>query len=63
MTLDEVRKEIDKIDDELLQLLNKRMQWVQRVGEIKNKSKEIIYRPEREKQIIERLNNQSDGLL
>ncbi|MCP9765356.1 prephenate dehydratase [Lacihabitans soyangensis] len=63
MTLDEVRKEIDKIDDDLLQLLNKRMLWVQKVGEIKNKSKEIIYRPEREKQIIERLNNQSDGLL
>lgn len=63
MTLDEVRKEIDKIDDDLLQLLNKRMHWVQKVGEIKNKSKEIIYRPEREKQIIERLNNQSDGLL
>lgn len=63
MTLDEVRKEIDKIDDHLLELLNQRMRWVQRVGEIKNKSKEIIYRPEREKQIIERLNNQSDGLL
>jgi chorismate mutase/prephenate dehydratase len=63
VTLDEVRKEIDKIDDDLLQLLNKRMLWVQKVGEIKNKSKEIIYRPEREKQIIERLNNQSDGLL
>lgn len=63
MTLDEVRKEIDTLDDELLQLLNKRMHWVQKVGEIKNKSKEIIYRPEREKQIIERLNNQSDGLL
>jgi chorismate mutase / prephenate dehydratase len=63
VTLDEVRKEIDKIDDDLLQLLNQRMLWVQKVGEIKNKSKEIIYRPEREKQIIERLNSQSDGLL
>jgi chorismate mutase/prephenate dehydratase len=63
VTLDEVRKEIDKIDDDLLQLLNKRMFWVQKVGEIKNKSKEIIYRPEREKQIIERLNSQSEGLL
>jgi chorismate mutase/prephenate dehydratase len=37
VTLDEVRKEIDKIDDDLLQLLNKRMFWVQKVGEIKNK--------------------------
>jgi chorismate mutase/prephenate dehydratase len=63
VTLDDVRKEIDKVDDQLLALLNNRMEWVQKVGEIKNKTKAIIYRPEREKEIIERLYRMSKGPL
>ena len=34
-TLDECRSAIDEIDNEMLKLLNKRMQVVERVGEIK----------------------------
>lgn len=63
MTLDEVRKEIDKLDDNLLEMLNERMKWVHLVGEIKNKTKTVIYRPEREKQIIQRLYENNNGLL
>ncbi|MCA0362434.1 MAG: prephenate dehydratase [Bacteroidetes bacterium] len=63
MTLEDLRKEIDQLDDNLLNLLNQRMKWVQKVGEIKNKGKEIIYRPEREKQIVERLARHNDGPL
>ena len=58
-TLDDCRDAIDAIDDEMLELLNKRMAVVQRVGEIKNESGGAIYRPEREKAIIERLEAQS----
>jgi len=54
-TLQECREAIDKIDDALLDLLNKRMEVVHRVGEIKNRSNAAIYRPEREKAIIDRL--------
>jgi len=54
-TLDDCRVAIDAIDDEILELLNKRMEIVKRVGEIKNSSGGAIYRPEREKAIIERL--------
>ena len=54
-TLVQCRDAIDGIDDELLQLLNRRMQVVERVGEIKNDSGGAIYRPEREQEIIERL--------
>ncbi len=63
MTLEELRNEIDQVDDQLFDLLNKRMQWVQAVGEVKNKTKTLIYRPEREKQILERLNAKESGLL
>ncbi|MBL4729947.1 MAG: prephenate dehydratase [Sulfurimonas sp.] len=65
-TLDDCRVAIDSLDNEILELLNKRMKVVQRVGEIKSKSGGAIYRPEREKAIIERLNTlntQMDSLL
>ena len=65
-TLDDCRIAIDAIDDEMLELLNKRMKVVQRVGEIKHDTGGAIYRPEREKAIIERLqkkNKQDNGLL
>jgi len=65
-TLDDCRVAIDKIDDEILDLLNKRMKVVERVGEIKNDTGGAIYRPEREKAIIDRLTKISqdkDGLL
>ena len=54
-TLDDCREAIDALDNEMLQLLNKRMTVVERVGEIKNDTGGAIYRPEREKAIIERL--------
>ena len=58
-TLDDCRLAIDSIDNEILELLNKRMQVVHRVGEIKHESGTAVYRPEREKAIIERLANKS----
>jgi chorismate mutase/prephenate dehydratase len=58
-TLDDCRIEIDRLDEALLDLLNERMRVVQRVGEIKHKTGGAIYRPEREKAIIERLSAKS----
>jgi chorismate mutase/prephenate dehydratase len=55
LDLKALREEIDKIDNEILKLLNKRMEIVKKVGELKNSSNAPIYRPEREKEIIERL--------
>jgi chorismate mutase/prephenate dehydratase len=55
MSLEELRKEIDSIDDEIIRLLNKRMEIVKKVGELKNTTNAPIYRPEREKEIIKRL--------
>ncbi len=63
MTLEELREGINQIDDELLKLLNRRMEFVKEVGKLKQSTGTSIYRPEREKEIIERLAKQSDGLL
>jgi chorismate mutase/prephenate dehydratase len=65
-TLDDCRIAIDEIDSEILKLLNKRMRVVERVGEIKKDTGGAIYRPEREKAIIDRLTKLSEeqgGLL
>lgn len=65
-TLQECRDRIDTIDNKILELLNERMVVVKRVGAIKKDSQGAIYRPEREKAIIERLTQHSineNGLL
>ena len=60
-----VRNEIDDIDTELLRLLNQRAKCAQRVGEIKAMHGEAghIYRPEREAQVLRRLQDANPGPL
>ncbi len=54
-TLEDCRNAIDALDNEILELLNRRMKVVERVGEIKHDTGTAVYRPEREKEIIDRL--------
>ena len=63
--LSEVRTEIDAIDGELLELLNRRARCAQRVGEIKAEhgQADIIYRPERESQVLRRIQGMNAGPL
>ncbi len=66
MDLQEIRKELDKIDNSVLELFNKRLELVEKVAEYKAKTKSAIYRPEREKEIIDRLkriNKEHNGKL
>ncbi len=63
MNLDKLREEIDSIDDKVLKLLEKRMQIVKSVGELKHKSGGSIYRPEREIEILQRLKSQKRGVI
>ncbi|MDD2744896.1 MAG: prephenate dehydratase [Rhodocyclaceae bacterium] len=60
-----VRTDIDRIDGELLKLLNERARCAQRVGEIKVAHGEAghIYRPEREAQVLRRLQEANPGPL
>ncbi len=61
--LNKLRESIDGVDNELIQLLNKRMLFVEEVGKLKRGSKTTVYRPEREKAIIDRLAASNEGLL
>jgi len=63
VTLEELRVQIDKIDDTLLELYNKRMELVHKVGELKNNTGTPIYRPEREQAILNRLKEKNRGKL
>jgi chorismate mutase/prephenate dehydratase len=60
-TLDELRRAIDATDDELLRLLNERARLVKQVGEIKAALKQPFYVPERERQIVSRLEEANSG--
>lgn len=61
--LNDLRERIDSIDDQLLQLLNARMEVVREVGILKQTQGSVIYRPEREAAIIERLHQKTHGLM
>jgi chorismate mutase/prephenate dehydratase len=61
--LDQIRINIDAIDNQLLELLNKRIDLIKEVGELKRQQNAIIYRPEREKAILERLGKLNQGAL
>lgn len=63
MDLLELRKQIDRVDNKIIELIDERMQIIKKVGELKRTEKSVIYRPEREKDIIERLYKQSKGML
>ena len=53
--LQSLRREIDQIDRELLELLARRMRLVLRVGDYKRDRELPVYDPERERAILERL--------
>ncbi len=60
-----VRDQIDAIDAQLLVLLNERAKCAQHVGEIKDRYGEAgqVYRPEREAQVLRRVQNLNAGPL
>jgi monofunctional chorismate mutase len=55
------RKEIDRIDQKLLILLNQRLRIVQEIGKIKKETGKKIYDPKREKEILEKLKIKNKG--
>jgi len=52
MSLEELRNQIDSFDDQMLEILNKRMDVVKQVGELKKQTQTVIYRPERENRLL-----------
>jgi chorismate mutase/prephenate dehydratase len=58
-----LRHKIDALDGELLALLNRRMQLAIEVGELKKREGSVVFRPEREAQVIEGMKGRNPGPL
>ena len=63
MTNDDYRKEINRIDSELLHIFNKRAALALKIGEIKKDLGIPVYDPEREKRIFEAMSSANPGPL
>lgn len=62
-TLPEVRKDIDTIDNQLIDLLNRRVKLAQEIGHIKGSDGKPFFTPEREREIFEKLSETNPGPL
>jgi chorismate mutase/prephenate dehydratase len=61
MTIPEHRKLIDKLDAQIVKLLNERTRHVLAIGEIKLKAGEEIYAPHRERAVLNRVGRLNEG--
>lgn len=59
--LDGLRKKIDKIDEEILDALNRRARVVLEIGKTKRKGNVGFYAPEREREVLERIASLNTG--
>jgi len=63
MKLEELRKEIDRIDQELVRLLNERARCAVNIGEEKKKGQAPVHDPAREDEVLERIRSLNSGPL
>jgi len=61
MDIDDWRRKIDKIDSDILKLLNERIMCVINIAAIKKQEGIPVYIAEREEKIIERLFKENNG--
>ena len=63
-SLEDLRKDIDRVDEVLVRLLNERARCACEIGRIKKEQNVEIYQPEREKQVLEHVKSvAADGPL
>ena len=53
LTLEDARKEIDRIDEAMKKLFDERMKTAEQIAAIKYRTGDEIYKPDREKAVIE----------
>jgi len=56
-TLDDLRSDIDRVDEVLVRLLNERARVACEIGRIKKEQGIEIYQPDRERQVLEHVRN------
>ena len=52
MTLDDLRRDIDRVDEVLVRLLNERARCVCEIGRLKKALNLEVYQPDREKEVL-----------
>ncbi len=52
-TLDDLRNDIDRVDEVLVRMLNERARIACEIGQLKKQFGVEVYQPEREKQVLE----------
>ncbi len=62
MTLEQLRRRIDELDEDLVRLLNERAGCALRIGEIKKGMGLPMYQPEREAEVLRRVRAASVAL-
>ena len=63
MNINDMRKEIDAIDQQVLDLLNKRAEMALEIGKHKQKTNRSYFAPERERQVLNKLTSANNGPL
>ncbi len=61
--LSELRKEIDELDLEIVKKIQSRAKVASQIGDIKKKSGDPIYRPDREKEVYKKITKDNSGPL
>ncbi len=60
-TVDALRKKIDQVDAKIIELLNQRATFVQKIGQTKGLRNEPIYVPSRERVVLEKVTGLNSG--
>ena len=63
MDIDNIRTQIDQLDDQLLEIFNQRAALALRIGEIKKVQNLAVYDPNREQRIFTRMQEANKGPL
>lgn len=58
-----LRRNIDQVDAVLVKLLNQRAQWALDVGDVKKEAGIAVYQPDREKEVLDSVQEQNRGPL
>ena len=56
--LEKIRNDIDKVDEEIVKLLNKRTHLAQKTTKLKG---DVVFDPKREKQVLNKISEKSKG--
>lgn len=63
MSIQEFRRRIDSLDKEIVRLINERAECARSIGEVKHRSEQTAYVPDRERRVLDRIAAENPGPL